>query len=90
VPLLPLLCHLKSPLDSPPYWAREYTSPMLKYLYRDCPKCGDYLGVIVRDPPEPMREVPIDAHCVVCGFKLGWKVVLGNKGLTNEQGRGPG
>ena len=52
---------------------------MLKYLYRDCPKCGDYLGVVVRDPPESKREVPIDAHCVVCGFKLGWRVVLGKK-----------
>ena len=45
--------------------------------YRTCPKCKDYLGVVVTDPPEPMREVPIDAHCVVCGFKLDWKVVLG-------------
>jgi len=52
---------------------------MLKYLYRDCPKCKDYLGVIVRDLPEPMREVPIDAHCVVCGFKLEWRLVLGKK-----------
>jgi len=55
---------------------------MLKYLYRDCPKCNDYLGVVVRDPPEPMREVPIDAHCVVCGFKLGWKLVLGKRSFS--------
>jgi len=52
---------------------------MLKYLYRDCPKCKDYLGVIVRDPPEPEREVPIDARCLRCGFKLAWKVVLGKR-----------
>ena len=52
---------------------------MLKYLYRTCPKCGDYLGVVVPDPPEPEREVPIDAHCVVCGFKLEWKLVLGGE-----------
>ncbi len=52
---------------------------MLKYLYRTCPKCKDYLGVVVTDPPEPEREVPIDAHCVVCGFKLGWKLVLGKR-----------
>jgi len=55
---------------------------MLKYLYRTCPKCNDYLGVVVCDPPELMREIPIDAYCVVCGFKLGWIVVLGNKGLA--------
>ncbi len=52
---------------------------MTKSLYRTCPKCKDYMGVIVPDPPEPEREVPIDAHCVVCGFKLGWKLVLGKK-----------
>jgi len=52
---------------------------MTKYLYRTCPKCKDYLGVIVRDPPESKRKVPIDAHCVVCGFKLGWKLVLGKR-----------
>ncbi len=58
---------------------RRILSPMLKYLYRTCPKCGDYLGVVVPDPPEPEREIPIDAYCVVCGFKLDWKVVLGKK-----------
>jgi len=56
---------------------------MLKYLYRSCPKCKDYLGVVVRDPPESKRKVPIDARCLRrCGFKLEWKVVLGNKGLA--------
>jgi len=52
---------------------------MLKYLYRTCPRCKDYLGVVVRDPHESKREVPIDAHCVVCGFKLGWRLVLGKR-----------
>ncbi len=52
---------------------------MLKYLYRDCPKCGDYLGVVVRDPCEPIREIPIDATCLRCGFKLGWRLVLGKR-----------
>ncbi len=52
---------------------------MLKYLYRDCPRCKGYLGVVVPDPPESKREVPIDAHCVVCGFKLGWRLVLGKR-----------
>jgi len=52
---------------------------MTKYLYRTCPKCKDYLGVVVRDPPGPKSEIPIDAYCCRCGFKLGWKVVLGKK-----------
>jgi len=57
---------------------------MTKYLYRTCPKCGDYLGVIVRDPPESKKEVPIDAHCVVCGFKLGWRLVLGKRSSSKS------
>ena len=52
---------------------------MAKYLYRSCPKCSDYLGVVVPEPPEPVTEVSIDAHCAVCGFKLDWKVVLGKR-----------
>ncbi len=66
---------------------RRIPPPMLKYLYRTCPKCGDYLGVVVRDPPGPMREVPIDAHCVVCGFKLGWKIVLGDRYLKKTHAK---
>ncbi len=52
---------------------------MLKYLYRTCPKCNDYMGVVVPDPPELEREAPIDARCLRCGFKLAWKVVLGKR-----------
>ncbi len=64
---------------------------MTKYLYRTCPKCKDYLGIVVRDPPEPKREIPIDAYCCRCGFKLLWKVVLGSRQLerdAREQRRG--
>ena len=57
---------------------------MVKYLYRTCPKCKDYLGVVVRDPPEQKREVPIDVHCVMCGFKLGWKLVLGKRSSSKS------
>jgi len=49
---------------------------MTKYLYRTCPKCKDYLGVVVRDPPGPKSEIPIDAYSVVCGFKLNWRDLM--------------
>ncbi len=64
---------------------------MLKYLYRTCPKCKDYMGVVVPDPPDSKREAPIDAHCVVCGFKLGWRLVLGGGQIrrgSREEGFG--
>jgi len=46
---------------------------MAKYLYRTCPKCKNYLRVVVPEPPEPVTEVPIDARCLRCGFKLDWR-----------------
>ena len=49
---------------------------MAKYLYRSRPRCSDYLGVVV---PEPVKEVPINAYCLRCGFKLDWKVVVGKR-----------
>jgi len=29
-----------------------------------------------------VKEVPIDAHCAVCGFKLDWKIVTGRKSVS--------
>jgi len=55
---------------------------MAKYLYRTCPKCNDYLGVVVPEPPEPVHEVLIDARCLRCGFKLAWKVITGRKSIV--------
>jgi len=34
---------------------------MARYLTRTCPKCKDYLGVVVRDPPEPMEEILVSS-----------------------------
>jgi len=33
---------------------------MIKYLYRTCPKCKDYLGIVVPKPPEPVSEIQGD------------------------------
>ena len=74
---------LQLSLDSPKN-EKENPPSMTKYLYRTCPKCKDYLGVVVRDPLGPKSEIPIDAYCCRCGFKLLWKVVLGNKGSERE------
>ncbi len=55
---------------------RRIPPSLTKYLYRTCPKCKSYLGVVVPDTPDPMKVIQIDAYC---GFKLLWKVVLGKK-----------
>ncbi len=55
---------------------RKIPSPMIKYLYRTCPKCKDYLGVVLPDPPEPKTEIPIDAYiygvALICSGKSSW------------------
>ena len=55
---------------------------MAKYLYRSCPKCNDYLGVIVPELTEPVTVIPIHARCLRCGFKLAWKVISGRKSIV--------
>ena len=46
---------------------------MAKYLARVCPRCGDYLGVVV---PEDRRTGgrKIDARCLRCGYTVNWTV----------------
>ena len=57
---------------------------MSKYLARTCPKCNDYLGVVIPQPKEPVRQIPINATCLRCGYKLPWKVVMSKKGVGRE------
>ncbi len=59
---------------------QRFAPPLMTPLrYRTCPKCKDYLGVVVPEPPEPVKEVSIDARCLRCEFKLVWKVVAGKR-----------
>ena len=63
---------------------QRFAPPLMTPLrYRTCPKCKDYLGVVVPEPPEPVTEVPIDVRCLRCGFKQLWRVILGNKPILS-------
>ena len=51
------------------------------------------MGIVIPEPLEPTREIPVDATCLRCDYKMLWKVVLGNRGFEREaraQGRGLG
>ena len=53
---------------------------MARYLAHTCPRCRDYLGVVIPEPPGDSKEVPVDGVCLRCGFKLLInKIVLGKK-----------
>ena len=64
---------------------------MPKYLARKCPKCRDYLGVVVNQTPKSNGEYPINAFCAVCGYELkGWRLIAGRKRPDNAfHGRMP-
>jgi hypothetical protein len=50
---------------------------MAKYLYRSCPRCNGYVGIVL---PEPARNAPVQAvngHCLRCGWRLSWIVIRG-------------
>ncbi len=48
------------------------------------------MGIVIPEPLEPTREIPVDATCSRCGFNLLWKIVTGNRRFereAREQGR---
>jgi hypothetical protein len=56
---------------------------MANYIARTCPKCRDYFGLVVSQPPDRNGEHPIDGYCAVCGYQLKrWRVILGGKPPT--------
>jgi len=52
---------------------------MSRYLARTCPKCKNYFAVVIPVPLDGSKEVPINANCLKCGFKLAWKMVQGKR-----------
>jgi hypothetical protein len=57
---------------------------MAKYIVRQCPKCRDYFGVLVNQPPKSNGEHHINGFCAVCGYQLkGWRLIVGRKRTTN-------
>lgn len=60
---------------------------MVRYLYRSCPRCNGYLGIVLR---EPGRNVPLQAvngHCLGCGYRMSWIVIQGKGRSVVRAGR---
>ena len=45
-----------------------------KYFHRVCPRCGDYLGVVIPELADVV-QVQVAATCALCGYELSWSVV---------------
>lgn len=60
---------------------------MAKYLARTCPQCRNYLGVVIPEPREDSKEVPINAYCSGCRFKLLiTKIIFGKRPMLARLG----
>jgi hypothetical protein len=63
---------------------------MAKYIARSCPKCHDYFGVVVNQPPKSNGVYAINGFCAACGYQLkGWRLIVGRKQMTNAYHRNP-
>jgi hypothetical protein len=49
-----------------------------RYLARACPRCGDYLGVVIPESDD-WPNLQVLASCAVCGFELCWEIIMGGK-----------
>jgi len=62
-----------------------YRSGMARYLCRDCPRCGDYLGIILREPGRNTPLQAVNGQCLKCGYGLAWIVVRGGKNSNSDE-----
>jgi hypothetical protein len=62
---------------------------MAKYLYRSCPRCNGYLGIVLREPGRSTPLQPVNGQCLGCGYRLAWIVIRGKRdsarGLERER-----
>ena len=52
---------------------------MARYFTGSCPRCGGYVGIIMREPETALRLQAVNGKCVRCSYRLAWIVVNGNK-----------
>jgi hypothetical protein len=54
-------------VDAPPP-LRYDSGIMAKFIARKCPKCRNYLGLVVNEPPRTGRELLISGYFPLCAF----------------------
>jgi hypothetical protein len=59
---------------------------MAKHLARNCPRCGDFFGVILGKPLPDSIAFPIKGCCMRCGYQIDWKLIPGSGGPRKRYG----
>ena len=57
---------------------------MATYLARSCPKCGGYLGIVLREPGRNTPVRAVNGHCLKCGYRLAWIVIKGKQATRHQ------
>ena len=53
---------------------------MARYLFRNCPRCAGYLGIVLREPGRNTPLQAVNGHCLKCGYRLARIVIRGRRG----------
>ena len=53
---------------------------MTKYLFRNCPRCANYVGIVLREPGRNAPVQAVNGHCLKCDYRLAWIVIRGRRG----------
>jgi hypothetical protein len=59
---------------------------MAKLLQRGCPRCKGYLGIVIPERKPDTLVQAINGHCLKCGYRLTWLLVLGKR-LARDSSR---
>jgi hypothetical protein len=57
---------------------------MARYLFRSCPRCAGYLGIVLREPGRNTPLQAVNGHCLKCDYRLAWIVIRGGRGSRKE------
>ena len=55
---------------------------MAKYISRRCPRCHDYVGIVIGESLNQAKVVPVIGHCMRCSYQFRWKLVTTRKPPT--------
>ena len=60
---------------------------MAKYLYRSCPRCNGYVGIVMRQPERDMPLQAVNGRCVRCRYRFAWIVIRGGRSSRSVKAR---
>ena len=55
-----------------------FLAEMSKCVTRTCPRCGNFLGVVLGNQLPEKKVFPIRGWCMQCGYKIEWNLIIGS------------